>query len=32
MEALMEMYAETLSSLMDDDAEEAGNVSWALVK
>ena len=32
MEALMEMYAETLSSLMDDDAEAAGNVSWALVK
>jgi len=32
MEALMEMYAETLSTLMDDDAEEAGNVSWALVK
>ena len=32
MEALMEMYAETLSTLMDDDAEDAGNVSWALVK
>ena len=32
MEALMEMYADTLSSLMDDDSEEAGNVSWALVK
>ncbi len=32
MEALMEMYADTLSTLMDDDAEEAGNVSWALVK
>ena len=32
MEALMEMYAETLSTLMDDDAEEAGNVSWALVR
>ena len=32
MEALMEMYAETLSTLMDDDVEEAGNVSWALVR
>ena len=32
MEALMEMYADTLSTLMDDDAEDAGNVSWALVK
>lgn len=32
MEALMEMYAETLSSLMDDDTEDGGNVSWALVK
>ena len=31
MEALMEMYAETLSTLMDDK-EDAGNVSWALVK
>ena len=32
MEALMEMYAETLSTLMDDDAEAEGNVSWALVR
>ena len=31
MEALMEMYAETLSTLMDDK-EDVGNVSWALVK
>lgn len=30
MQALMEMYAETLSSLTDDTGE--GNVSWALVK
>jgi len=32
MEALMELYAETLSTLMDDDAEAEGNVSWALVR
>ena len=31
MEALMEMYAETLSSLTDDNQGE-GNVSWAVVK
>ena len=31
MEALMEMYAETLSSLTDD-AQGEGNVSWAMVK
>jgi hypothetical protein len=31
MEALMEMYAETLSTLMDDK-EDTGNVSWSLVK
>lgn len=31
MEALMELYAETLSTLMDDK-EESGNLSWALVK
>ena len=30
MQALMEMYAETLSTLTDDTGE--GNVSWALVK
>ena len=30
LEALMEMYAETLSTLTDDSAE--GNVSWAIVK
>ena len=30
LEALMEMYAETLSTLTDDNAE--GNVSWAIVK
>ena len=30
MQALMEMYAETLSSLTDDTGE--GNVSWTLVK
>lgn len=30
MQALMEMYAETLSTLTDDSGE--GNVSWALVK
>ena len=30
MQALMEMYAETLSTLTDDNGE--GNVSWALVK
>ena len=32
IEALMEMYGETLSTLMDDDAEEEGNVSWAVTK
>lgn len=31
MEALMEMYAETLSSLTEDNQGE-GNVSWAMVK
>ena len=30
MQALMEMYAETLSTLTDDVSE--GNVSWTLVK
>ncbi len=30
MEALMEMYAETLGSLTDSNGE--GNVTWALVK
>jgi len=30
LEALMEMYADTLSTLTDDNAE--GNVSWAIVK
>ncbi len=30
MQALMEMYAETLSTLTDDAGE--GNVSWTLVK
>lgn len=30
LEALMEMYAETLSTLTDDGDE--GNVSWAIVK
>ena len=30
MQALMEMYAETLSSLTDDAGE--GNVTWTLVK
>ena len=30
MEALMEMYAETLSTLTDDT--DAGNVTWAMVK
>jgi hypothetical protein len=30
MQALMEMYAETLSTLTDDASE--GNVSWTLVK
>lgn len=30
MEALMEMYAETLGALTDDNAE--GNVTWTLVK
>ena len=32
MEALMEMYADTLSSLMDDSTEDSGNVTWSLVK
>jgi len=31
MEALMEMYAETLASLTEDHKGE-GNVSWAMVK
>ncbi len=31
MQALMEMYAETLSTLVEDKADE-GNVSWAVVK
>lgn len=31
MEALMEMYAETLSSLTDGDKSE-GNVKWAVAK
>lgn len=31
LEALMEMYAETLSSLTEDNQGE-GNVSWAMVK
>lgn len=31
MQALMEMYAETLSSLVEDK-EDAGNVQWAVVK
>ena len=31
MEALMEMYAETLSALTDDTKGE-GNASWAMVK
>ena len=30
LEALMEMYAETLSTLTEENAE--GNVSWAIVK
>ena len=30
MEALMEMYAETLTSLTDDNGE--GNATWAMVK
>ena len=30
MEALMEMYAETLSSLTEDNG--AGNVTWAMMK
>ena len=30
MEALMEMYAETLSTLTEDNGE--GNVTWAMVK
>lgn len=30
LEALMEMYAETLATLTEDGAE--GNVSWAIVK
>ena len=32
MSALMEMYAETLSTLTDDSADNAGNVAWAMVK
>ena len=32
LEALMEMYAETLSSLTEDNAQGEGNVSWAIVK
>lgn len=32
MSALMEMYAETLSSLTDDNVESEGNVAWAIVK
>ena len=32
MEALMEMYADTLSSLMDDGPADSGNVTWSLVK
>ena len=32
MEALMEMYADTLSSLMDDSTEDLGNVTWSLVR
>ena len=32
MEALMEMYADTLSSLMDDSPEDSGNVTWSLVR
>ena len=32
MEALMEMYADTLSSLMDDNTEDSGNVTWSLVR
>ena len=32
MEALMEMYADTLASLMDDGPEDSGNVTWSLVK
>ena len=31
MQALMEMYAETLSALVEDKA-DAGNVSWARVE
>ena len=31
IQALMEMYAETLSTLMDSDSKE-GNVSWAKVE
>ncbi len=31
MQALMEMYMETLATLMDDKADE-GNVTWAVVK
>lgn len=31
LQALMEMYADTLSTLTDDK-ETAGNVSWAVVK
>ena len=32
LEALMEMYSETLSSLTDDSGEEEGNVTWTLTK
>lgn len=32
MAALMEMYAETLSSLTEDSADNEGNVAWAKVE
>lgn len=32
LEALMEMYADTLSTLMDDSPEDSGNVTWSLVR
>lgn len=32
MAALMEMYAETLSTLTEDSANNEGNVAWAVVK
>lgn len=32
LEALMEMYAETLSSLTEGNNSGEGNVSWAMVK